>query len=109
MSRSRYSYSTSRRAPYTAARQPSYVPYRDLLTPIGKRLVAGRHSLNRAALTEPADIARHMAMDLCELGAPDAPVTIADLTARGWTAGQIASHGEAARTRAQADAVRGAR
>jgi hypothetical protein len=101
MPRSPYRYGLTRRAarlPQVAG-SPIFI---DKLTPWAKQLVRGRHNLNRAALADPGEIARHMGLDLVERVAVDGGATEGDLTALGWTAAQIAAHGEKARIAAQA-------
>jgi hypothetical protein len=101
MARNPHRYGLTRRAarlPQVAG-SPIFI---DRLTPWAKLLVRGRHNLNRAALTEAGEIARHMGLDLVERVACDGGATADDLTALGWTAAQIAAHGEKARIAAQA-------
>ena len=91
MTRSSYRYGLSRRArrlPELAAP----LPYLDTLTAAGKQLVAARATLKRAALAEPAEIRRHMALDLAEVAAIAGGVTDDDLSRLGWTAAQIAAN-----------------
>jgi hypothetical protein len=101
MPRSPHRYGLTRRAarlPQVAG-SPIFI---DKLTPWAKRLVRGRINLNRAALADPGEIARHMGLDLIERVAVDGGATEGDLAALGWTAAQIAAHGEKARIAAQA-------
>jgi hypothetical protein len=101
MPRHPHRYGLSRRASKLPALAGAPI-FIDRLEPWAKRAVRGRHNLNRAALVSPSEIARHMGLDLVERVAVDGGATEGDLAALGWTAAQIAAHGENARIAAQA-------
>lgn len=103
MPRHPHRYGLGRRAAKLPALPGTRAPiFADKLTPWAKAHVRGRHNLNRAALADPGEIARHMGLDLVERVAVDGGATEGDLAALGWTAAQVAAHGEKARVAAQA-------